>query len=544
MRLRDYQEYAVDQTLSYFSDNDGNPLIVMPTGTGKSLVIAGLVRGILAYPNQRVVVATHVKELVYQNYEKMLACWPTAPVGIYSAGLKKREIRQVTICGIDSVADKAEDFGHVDILIVDEAHLLSPKEGSRYRLFHNGLRKRNPACKVIGLTATHYRLGQGLLTEDGLFTDISVDMSRREIFNWFIDEGYLSPLIPKKTRFEYDISSVQVVGKEYNLKQLQEAVDQTALTSRVVDEILTEAADRSKWLVFCSGIEHAESVAAALCARGISASYVHSKMGEKDRDKEIAAFRAGHYRAMCNNGILTTGFDDPSIDCIAMLRATKSTSLWVQMLGRGTRPVYGGNFDLGTTAGRLEAIACGGKRNCLVLDFAGNTAKLGPINDPYVPSKKTKGSGEAPVKLCVHCLTWNHASARFCVDCGEAFPSPQLKISQSAATDQLIVRNEDIVKSWFAVDHVVYAPIVTKKNKNALVATYTSGLRFFKKYLLFEQEGFARHDARNWWRAAAGDRLPAPDSVLEASNRLSSLRPPKRILVRLAQFPEIEAYEY
>ena len=161
-------------------------------------------------------------------------------------------------------------------------------------------------------------------------------------------------------------------------------------------------------------------------------------MTDDDRDSAILGFKSGKYQAIVNYGVLTTGFDFPEIDMIAVLRPTKSSGLWVQMLGRGTRPVYGDNFDLTLRDGRLEAIRNGDAPNCLVLDFARNTERLGPINDPVMPNPKGKGKGgEAPVKLCPHCNSYNHASATICSFCGGEMPRT-LKFEPTSSNAVLI----------------------------------------------------------------------------------------------------------
>ncbi len=547
LTLRDYQEFAVNSVYEYFEEHDGNPLIVMPTGTGKSLVIAGLIQSIwMQYPGQKIIVATHVKELIEQNHRKMIEYWPTAPAGIFSAGLKRRDIKPITFAGIASVADKAEDFGHTDLVIIDEAHLLSPKEGTRYQVFLNSLRRINPKLKVIGLTATHYRLGQGLLTEaGGLFTDTCVDMATREAFTWFIDEGYLSMLVPKRTSFELDVSQVRTQQGDYNQRDLQATVDKESITRAALYEAAQTGAERHHWLVFASGIEHAEHIADMLNKEmNISATFVHSKMDDKTRDKNIKDFKLGKYRAMVNNGILTTGFDYPEIDMIVMLRPTKSTSLWVQMLGRGTRPVYFGDFDLSTREGRIGAIGCGPKQDCLVLDFARNTPRLGPVNDPVLPRARGKSKGgEAPVKVCEVCGTYNHASVRFCVSCQSEF-ARSVQLTDQTSMEELVTRKETIIFQDFEVNHVTYANYETRaKQIPALKTQYFCGMRMFTAYHCFQHMGLARKKAREWWRNRAG--TAPPDTVDEAMLRLKELRAPKSVQVWIKKdHPEVMNYEY
>lgn len=544
---RDYQEAAIAAVFKYFEDGGkGNPLVAMPTGTGKALVLSEFIkRAFQMYPGQRIIKLTHVKELIEQNYKTLLRQWPTAPCGVYSAGLGRKQSHfPITFAGIASVVNSGPEFGHVDLILIDEAHLVSPKDGTMYQKFLTVLKEKNPKLKVIGLTATHYRLGQGLLTEPGgLFTDICFDMTNMEAFNWLIAEGYLCPLIPKRTSAELNLDSVRIQGGEYVQKDLQEAVDREEITYATLKETVNYAADRNHWLVFASGIEHACHVRDMIESFGIPATVVHSKMPDGERDRNIADFKAGKYRAMVNNGILTTGFDYPEIDLIVMLRPTQSPGLWVQMLGRGTRPVYAEGFDLGTTQGRLDAIKAGPKQNCLVLDFAGNTRRLGPINDPVIPRKKGKRVGTAPVKTCEVCGCYNHASVRFCVACGSEF-HVQIKFGPGASTDELIAQGTPQVEQ-FKVDKVTYQVHRKEGRPDSIEVSYFCGLRMFKEWVCLEHEGYARKKSRDWWRQRTNHGVTPPETTYEGMLRINELRVPSHVKVWVnKKHPEIMSYVY
>lgn len=545
MKPRDYQAYAIDSIFRYFEDGGmGNPLVAMPTGTGKSIVIGGFVqRALVTYPGQRIMVLTHVKELIEQNFDKLLQLWPTAPAGVYSAGLRKRESKYpITFAGIGTVARRPDLFGHVDLLIIDEAHLVSPRSGTMYQKFIAALQETNPHLKVIGLTATHYRIGQGLLTNDGLFTDVCVDMTSLDAFNWFLDEGYLCRLVPKRTRTELDVSNVRVQRGEYNQRDLQLAVDQDEITKAALEEAITVASDRNHWLVFASGVEHAIHVSDKLNALGVSSTYIHAKLTTAERDSRIAAFKAGEYQAMVNNGILTTGFDFPSIDAIIMLRPTQSPGLWVQMLGRGTRPDYTSGYDLATTEGRLSAIASSNKQDCLVLDFAGNTMRLGPINDPTIPRQRRKGGGTAPVRVCERCNSYCHASLIACPYCEFVFPR-LVKIKEEASTEDLIAETKEPVIETFPVDRIVFAKHERAGSPNSLRVTYYCGLRMFREWICFEHKGYARKLARAWWRERSN--TDPPETTEDALARTAEIAAPQAIRVWVnKRYPEIMGAEF
>ena len=536
IQLRDYQAAAVQSVWEYFKTNTGNPCLALPTGTGKSVVIGGFLEQIYRqYPMQKVLVLTHVKELIQQNYEKLKAMWPHAPAGINSSGLNRRDFHdRIIFAGIASVAKHAKSFGRVDLVLVDEAHLISPNEETMYQRFLMALREINPYIKVIGFTATPWRLGQGKITQDGIFTDICFDMTSVAAFNWLIQQGYLSPLIPKKTELLLDVSGVHKSGGEFKANELQLAVDKDAITYEALTETLQLGVDRNHWLIFASGVEHANNIASMLTTMGVECKAVHSKMSDAERDSIIAEFKAGKIRAVVNNNVLTTGFDFPAIDLIVMLRPTSSTVLWVQMLGRGTRPWEG-------------------KENCLVLDFAGNTARLGPINDPVIPRKKGEKTGEAPVRICPKCSMYNHASARFCggqpyptaEGCGEEFTFTT-KLRKAASTNELIKSDAPIVEVFF-VDSVTYA-IHNKPGKPpSLKVSYYCGLRRFVEFIHFELPGWGERKAKQWW----GDRVQEGVTAFPVTTATAlewapkALQVPTRVRVWTNKpYPEIMAVSF
>lgn len=547
---RDYQIHARDSVPAYFAKKSGNPLIAMPTGTGKSLVIAELIKYIFQYPGQRVVVATHVQELIEQNHEALLEQWPSAPAGIISAGLGKKDYHYpITFVGIASVARKAELLGRVDIFIIDEAHLLSPSEETTYQKVIKLLKTINPMMKVVGLTATKWRLGHGEIAggEGNLFTDLCIDMTTMEGFNWFISQGYLCTLIPKNPATLLDVSGVHMKGGEFKETELQLAVDKSEITERALREAMEYGANRKSWLIFAAGVDHAIHIAEMLTALGIDCKAVHSGTSKEERRQTLKDFKSGALRAVVNNNVLTTGFNHPGVDFIIMLRPTASTVLWVQMLGRGTRPVYAPGFDLTTPEGRIAAIGASDKHDCLVMDFAGNTKRLGAINDPVVPRRKGEGSGEGPpIKLCMSCGVWNHASLRHCCACGAEFIFA-VKMKETADTAALIKADLPVVEV-FEVDLITYTRHEKRDGTGtpSMKLNYYCGLRRFHEFVPIEAQGSARGIARRWWntRKAQRSTLPEmPDNVDDAIALAGVLPTSTHIRVWTnKQYPEILAH--
>jgi superfamily II DNA or RNA helicase len=936
---RQFQTEAVESIWRYFRTKSGNPIVAIPTGAGKSIVIARFLQSVFAiYPHQKVLILTHRKELIQQNYEKLLAVWPFAPAGIYSDGLGQKVYnRAITFAGVASVYRRPEIFGRVDLVIIDEAHLVSPHDNTMYQTFLKALYKVNPYLKIIGLTATPWRLGHGLLTdpivksnrteEPSIFSDFCFDITGIEAFNRLIREGFLVPLVPKRTDTLLSVDGVHMRGGEFIEKELQTAVDKEEVTYAALKEALELGAKRRKWLIFATGIEHADHITDMLHMLGVSAGVVHSR--SEDRDGTIAAFKAGQFRAIVNANVLcldeeteiltsdgfvgidemsyehkiaawkkdggieftnpefivrrnrkpeekmvtfgkgmaanirvtgnhrtvyrtydnrievksasecvgraltipsngvcepqpyflpqptmsdslrkakirensynyrragmtyedakaqaieridaryslryknphelnedecrfvgfwlgdgcisggrcvigqseryldniewfrqvlkgtgfhyteqrkpiaqhsithsidfciargtgsgsqqvkgyfsvepyldkkgnaylfhlskkqlecllegfwradgnhhsggnsryvvgtqfslynilqavcsmrgiravltkikrpkswpehykdqwrlgwsnisnwayvknsivqeteykkervwcvtsstsflicrrkgkvfvtgnTTGFDDPKIDMIICLRPTASTVLWVQMMGRGTRPVFAPGYDLTVEHERLAAIAAGPKQNCLVLDYAGNTKRLGPINDPVIPRRKGQGGGMAPIKCCDVCHTWVHASLRFCDGllsdgsvCGHEFKF-ETKLNLSAGTDELIKGDMPIVEV-IKVDHITIGEHKKLGRPNMVKLTYYCGLNRYNEFICPEHEDFAKRQAIRWWRARSKDPLPATTpELLEVIDRV-----PHATHLRVwinKEFPEILAH--
>lgn len=571
---RPYQVEAVDKVFEYMNTTGGyaedgsvikaNPLVGMPTGTGKSLSIAMVNQRALAMrPQTKIVVGTHVKELILGNSKTMLKLDPSADVGIYSSGLKSKDhSNSIVYGGIQSMVKNPELFSP-DILHIDEAHLVSPESDTSYLTFIENIQKRKPWLTVIGWTATAYRLGLGSLTNGSIFTDFAYDLTGMEAFNRLLNEGYLCPVIPQRTATVLDMGGVGMVGGDFNQAQAQAKIDKAEITFAALKEVCAAGQQRSSWMIFAAGIEHAEHITRMLRDTfGISAVCVHAgnkefPMTTAQRDANIELFQTGQVRCIVNKDILTTGFDHPPIDLIAVLRPTMSTGLWVQMLGRGTRP-----YNWLTTHDPILAKWFQyTKYNCLVLDFAQNTARLGPINDPVIPKRRGEGSpGDSPIKTCPNCPAYVHASAKECPSCGYLFAIAWIdpNINATASTAELIRINDDIVKivstlpqiETFEVERVLYDTYYSQRsgNRSLKVMYYCTNNKTFWEYLAFEPpaKSFAIHKAHDWFRQRCTTR-ELPISALQAKVFSPYYRIPKFIKVWTNKpeiTPEIKGYEF
>lgn len=534
IELRQYQIDGLNALWNYFqSGKTGNPLLAWPTGTGKSICPAIFIKEAMRiWPTQKFMLLTHVKELIQQNADVLLEIWPEAPLGVYSAGLNRKEIGlPIIYAGIQSAIKNPAMFGHRDIIFIDEAHLVSGDQSSMYITFIATMKLINPHVKIIGMSATPFRMGMGYITDGGLFTDIVHDVTSLESFNKLVDEGYIAPLIPKRTKTELDVSNVGVQNGEFKAGELQIAVDKNEITYNLLREAIEYGHDRKSWLAFASGIDHAEHMAETLNTFGINAVAVHSKRPMQENDNAIQAFKNFEIQAIVNFGKLTTGFNHPEIDLIIMARPTLSVPLWVQMLGRGTRPAP---F----------------KENCLVLDYARNTPRLGAINDPIIPRKKGEKGGDAPIKICDLCGVYNHAAARVCCNCGEEFIF-KVKIVREAGTEELIKSDKPVFETY-DVSHVIYAPRQKLDRVKNIVqgpayvqVTYVcnGGFHQFKENVFPEHGGFVSKKFRDWWKQR--HTIEPPSTSKEVLEHISSLRCPKKITVHVnRKYPDILSAEF
>jgi DNA repair protein RadD len=524
MTLRPYQQKAIDALFDYLSSKKGNPLIVLPTGSGKSHVQAGFIRQVLdKWPNERFLLLSHVKELLVQNAEKLSELKPA----LYSAGLGTRNTGQITIAGIQSVHKKAHEMGDISIVIIDECHLVSKTGNTMYQKFIKNLKGICPHVRVVGMSATPYRLDSGSLTQGTLriFTDVVHESSILEL----IEQGYLSPIKTAETTRKVDTTNIRRAHKEYVIKELDHVA--RTITEDAINEIEILCSDRKSWLVFCVSVGHASEVAKAITQRGYKAAAVTGKTPKQDRDRLLTDFKEGRLRALTSVNVLTTGFDAPNADALICLRPTMSPGLWVQMVGRGLR-------------------IAPGKKDCLVLDFTTNTYTHGPIDK--ITCDNSGDVNTSPYIICEGCGAQNEPSQKNCHACSEEFcktcPSCMSLIAKGCAIcpncKQWLTRERKVnherhvqggevisgeqeqidVEDWEATQWV-------KKGKPvSMCMIYYTGIRQYREWICFQHDGYAKDNAHTWWYNHGG-LPPVPSTVSEALNRITELGVPKKISV-------------
>lgn len=552
MGLRYFQEEAVEALFDYWSEEPGNPLIDLATGTGKSMVMATVIQRLCqGWPDMRIMVVTHVAELIEQSFLELLGVWNQAPAGIFSAGLNRRDARsQIIFAGIQTVWNKADLIcgarvvdgekvydRPIDVVLVDECHLIPKKSDTQYGQFFRVMREVNPDLKIVGLTATPFRLDSGRLDEgeDRMFDRVVYTYGIAD----GVRDGYLAPLSSKHTATELSMKGVGKQAGDYKQSAMQAAVDKPDVTQAAVDEIVAKGADKRSWLCFCSGVEHAEHVRDEIRSRGISCEMITGDTPKEERRRIIEDFKAYRIRALTNNSVLTTGFNHKGVDLIAALRPTLSASLYLQMMGRGTRVLYAPGMSLETPDERRAAIAAGPKPSCLVLDFAGLVDKHGPV-DMVQPKEPGSGDGEAPMKICptdrqdkndnYGCGEKLHASARVCSCCNYEFDiddSP--KIAATAADVPIMTMAEPESRT---ISSRTFRFHEGKGDKPPSVKiTFMSGMTAINEWVCPQHSGFAKTKADRFWLAHGGDR-PFPKSVMEWLERQSELKETAEITVQ------------
>jgi DNA repair protein RadD len=524
LELRDYQRASLDALRAAWGRGGEAQglLVVLPTGAGKSLVIAALARETLERsPLTRVAIVTHSRELVAQNFAALTHHWPEAPAGIFSAGLGRREAgAQVLVCSIQSVADRLDAVGPRDLVIVDEAHLIPRAAETRYGRFLAGLRALAPAMRVAGFTATPYRLDSGRLDEGPgrLFAGIAYEAGTGDL----IRRGYLAPLVSKATLTQLDVTGVGRRGGDYIPGELEAAVNHDWITKAAVAELAEYGCRRRSWLAFCAGLAHAAAVRDAVRAEGYSCETVDGEMGKRERDRIVAAFRGGKIRCLTSVGVLGTGFDAPAVDLVALLRPTRSTGLYVQQVGRALRRAPG-------------------KDDALILDYAGLVRMHGPVDAVTIRTAEAVrgGAGGLRAKPCPGCGALIALNASTCEACWTEPETEREPGHDSTAEDELPILSEaarapapDL--GWCKV--TAWELEAATDGLDVVLAWESGGeAGAWRVRLRPEGRGYEREKAVLWWRGLGGGRDAPADAAgfragAEALSRPQAIRVTRKAL--------------
>lgn len=528
--LRSYQQEAVAAVYEHLRTKNTNPCVVIPTGGGKAVCLAQIAKDAVERWNGRVLIVAHVRELLEQNADKIRKLCPELRIGVFSAGLKSRDTgEQVIVAGIQSVYNKACELGPFDLIMIDEAHLIAPDGDGMYRTFLADMKVINPDVRLVGMTATPFRLKGGLICRpENLLNEVCFEIGLREMIN----QGYLSPLISKAGRAEARFDQLHIRGGEFVGDEVAAAMDTETLVSSACREIVELTRTRKSVLIFASSVAHCEHVAEKMMAySGMECAVVTGGTPSGERAEIIARFKGEPVpndlfsdkpplRFLVNMNVLTTGFDAPNTDCIVLLRPTNSPGLLIQMIGRGTR-------------------ICEGKSNCLVLDYGGNILRHGPVDMIRAREPGAGKGGEAPAKKCPKCLALIHAGYLVCPDCGYEFPpnDGNGNLSGTASTAAVLSGQADYTE--YEVLDTCYT-VHEKRGADpdaprTVRIDYQVGFNEFKsEWVCPEHTGYAREKFIKWWRERAAYGLPIPTTSREAVASASAgmLADPESITVK------------
>jgi len=493
-----------------------SPVIAAPTGSGKSIILCLMLDMYLKdNPHNEVLVLSHTKEIVEQDFNAITRFLPEIPVAIHSAGLGLRDRAQITVAGIQSIYQKATMFAFTNLIVIDEAHAVSHKAEGMYRTFLSKM-----FGKVAGMSATVFRAGHGYIYkgETAMFNKLSHDLTSVDSFNQLIDDGWLSPLVAVKPSVQMDSSDVKKTAADFNLKALAAKHDKQSVTVAALKEAVVYGKRYKSWLVFAIDTDHADHIGEELEKLGVTNKVLHSNI-EGDRDEIIKGFRKSEFRALVAVGMVTTGFDVPQIDLILMLRPTESPVLHVQMWGRGLRPYPG-------------------KSHCLALDYAGNFERLGPLNDVSIPGEKQSGGGdgEQRMKTCPECATLVPPATKTCPSCGTEFKF-EVKIETTAGTSSPIVTKAASKKRWLDVRNVKYKLHHKAGKPTSIEVSYICGLKVVKDWWCLEHQGYPGTKAAHIVKQLG---YKGPMKVRDVYTVVDTLAQPSQICVDFAdKYPTV-----
>lgn len=363
IQLRDYQKAASDKAVAFFLNPKikHNGLIVIPTGGGKSWVIADIANRL----NDNVLIFCPSKEILVQNYEKMVKICPF-DCAVYSASVGQKQIAKITFATIGSAINHKEQFRHFKYVLVDEAHLCNPKEGM-YKEFFQTLN-----CKIIGLSATPYRLSSSrdfgsmlkfiTRTRPCVFSEVIYQVQ----ISTLLDMGYLSKLnyYPMNPVGWNELNlKVNTTGADYTDKSVvkeYERIDFYGFLVSIVQRLMNpkSGTKRKGILVFTRFLKEAERLTSSIPGAAI----VSGGTPKKEREHILEAFKSGEIPVVANVGVLVCGFDYPELDTVVIARPTMSLALYYQIVGRAIRPHPN-------------------KKEGWIVDLAGNINRFGKVED-------------------------------------------------------------------------------------------------------------------------------------------------------------------
>ena len=561
IQLRPYQGDSKVALYNHLRTKDNNPCVVIPTAGGKSLVIASVTADAVNVWHGRVLILAHVKELVDQNAKEIKNLCPDLPVGVYSAGLDRRDTKEpVIVAGIQSIYNKVDFFDPFDLILVDEVHMVPPDGEGRYQTFLQAAKRKNPNVRMIGFTATPFRTQGGLICKpENLFNEICYEANVKDL----IDAGWISKITAKAGVANADLDHLHIRAGEFVAEDVEKAMGEERLVSSACREIVEKTKDRKACLIFCTSVEHCKKVANLIAQfSGEECTVVTGDTSPEKRDETIRRLKGESIptdlfggtlpplKYCCNVAVMTTGTNIRRLDTIALLRPTASAGLYIQMVGRG--------FRLSPETGKTE---------CLVLDYGKNVERFGPIDAIRITEPPSGGNHEPLAKVCPQCRALVPLAVMLCKECGYQFPprERERRMHDAHAANAAILSGEIVIETYDVVDATFQ--VWTKRNaqpddpktarityrcrigEGATGSLYDSDCLYFSEWVCPEHTGYARSKFEKWWAVRASSEFPMPDKAEDVceADFMGFLRKVTKITVRRVagkNYPEIVGYEY
>lgn len=530
--LRPYQVSALDALHAAIQERD-ILLLQAATGAGKTVMIVRLINKYFHdHPGRNFLVVMHKKELVEQFVKSFFkfSDIPLADIGIACAGVNKTVSvgRRVTVASVQTLVNHLDKFPGADLVVVDETHRIGHDFASQYQKLMQTLRDYKPHHKVIGVTATAYRLGHGMIYGDRCKpgrTNFFPELTHRVTYKELVENNHLMPLrgfITSHESITEDLKAVKVSG-DYNLGQLGDVMSNARHIDSAVDGYEKYGLEHNSVCVFACTIEHAELLCEAFNKRGHRAVSIHSQLPPLVRDANLRAWQSGEVKVAVSINILVEGFDFPALSCLVFCRPTKSPTLYIQGIGRILR----------TSPGKKEA---------LLIDLTDNTLEFGlDIDNPKftIPRNADGEGGDAPTKVCpgemndgTVCAEPVHAALKYCPVCGYEFETTE-EVQAAMGEMKKVDFNKLPDPEPYDVERVEYEAHESRNSGKTLIkATYFTGYlnpKFHEWICLPDNyDGFAVNQARAWWEERTNE--PFPETVEEFLFLSDTLMQPARII--------------
>jgi DNA repair protein RadD len=442
MELRPYQQEAVSALFQFYLQSDETAgLCVLPTASGKTIVFAEFIRQLLLEkPNTRVLMLAHTQEIVQQNEDKLKQVWSNSgcivDVGIFCAGLNRKEINQITSASRDSIVNEIGEYPEWDLVIVDEAHLIPPKQTARYQYILDTINLHGKDPKIVGFTATPFRMASGEIFGDSSYKNKD-KLFKKLIYKKRIDElintGYLCSLraVVVNNNAIANTSNIRISkNNDFIQKDLEQVTAVEALVKCIVDDWSTKTSAKLPTVFYASSVAQGLMFEQVLAELGFDYPLITSYTPKDDRKNYLQDFNSGKLDGLINIATLTTGWDSPILACIVLARPTMSTSLFLQIVGRGLRlhPSksetllldYGKNLERFGMIERVKPILEERKyhneiylvTSCSVCD---TVVSVYEIECPFC----TETLRDDDISICYDCNAGNDMYAQFCEVCGE-----------------------------------------------------------------------------------------------------------------------------